>query len=168
MKPHVNEMLGYDGSQSTDTNNRDDLVMHDYSHHVQAEYRCAAIEKALGCRHRRFFILLIRVLAKVSAGNMLSTRLRFQQRAFLDDRAAAERPYSCRVPALRENDTRVVNTCERFVQKLKERLLISIIGCRERDPPLRKGMGMDINNGIDIVPAVQFSQRLVDEILFDA
>jgi hypothetical protein len=58
-----------------------------------------------------------------------------------------------------------VNTCERFVQKLKERLLISIIGCRERDPPLRKWMGMDINNGIDIVPAVQFSQRLVDEIL---
>src|SRR6266566_6834043 len=28
MKPHVDEMLGYDGSQSTDTNNRDDLVMH--------------------------------------------------------------------------------------------------------------------------------------------
>src|SRR5436305_14892560 len=41
MKPNVNEMLGYDGSQSTYTNNRDDLDMHDYSYQVQAEYRCA-------------------------------------------------------------------------------------------------------------------------------
>src|SRR5438105_13029681 len=110
--------------------------MHNRSHHIQPKRQCTSIEKSLSSSHRRFFVLFIRVLTKVSTGEVLRTRLRFEQRLSRQDRAAAERPYSCRVFALRDDNTPVVTTCELLGQKLKERVFIPILCCRQRDSRL--------------------------------
>src|SRR6266700_1069399 len=131
--------------------------MHNGSHHLQPKHQCTPIEKALSCCHRSFFRVLIRVLMEVRTGDVLWTRLRFEQGASCHSRATAERPYSCRVPSLREHNTRVANTLKRFVQKPEERFFVSIIGWRERNALLGKGMRMDIDNGIDIIPVSQLN-----------
>src|SRR6266704_6024581 len=103
MEPHMDEMFCDNRSPSTHYNDGDDLVMHNRSHHIQPKHQCTPIEKAFYCCHRSFFIVLIRVLVEVRTGDVLWTRLRFEQGASCNSRAAAERPYSCRVPSLREH-----------------------------------------------------------------
>src|SRR6266567_4580158 len=95
MKPHMDEMLCNNRSQTTNTNNCDDLVMHNGSHHIQPKRQCTPVKKPLSACHRRFFVLLIRVLTKVSTGEVLWTRLRFELSLSRQDRAAAECPDSC-------------------------------------------------------------------------
>src|SRR3989442_5587887 len=131
--------------------------MHNCSHHIQPKYHGTPIKKTLYSCNSGFRRVLICVLVEVSTGDVLTTRLRLEQSTFCNRGAAAERPYSCRVLPLRENNTRIVDTCKLFLQKAIERFFVSIVGCRERDAPLGKRMCMDIDNGIDIVPVGQFN-----------
>src|SRR5947207_11108855 len=107
--------------------------------------------------HRRPFISLIHVSLKVGAGDVLRAGLRFEQCLSRNGSAAAQGPDSRRVLALREDNARVVKTFKRLLEKAEERSFVSVVGGRERDVRRGKRVRMHIDNGIDIIPAGEFS-----------
>src|SRR5258707_15897560 len=94
--------------------------------------------------------------------------LRFEQRFSRDQRAAPDGPDARGVLPLREDNTGIMDAVKRFVQEARKCFFILVIGGRECNTGAGKGMGMNVQDGVNIIPAGQFNQVVVDEVFSDS